>query len=105
MSVFTDLIGKKVIIRTYSAGVHFGTLDVRCEKEVQLSNTRRIWYWSGSASLSELSDKGPANPDACKFPAATPLIVLTEAIEIIPCSDLAAERIEGVKPWTAHEAA
>ena len=37
-----------VLIRTYSAGVHFGYLKRREGKEVELVNTRRVWYWDES---------------------------------------------------------
>lgn len=40
-----DLIGKKVVVRTYSAGVHVGTLSEREGKEVMLVDARRIWRW------------------------------------------------------------
>ena len=94
--------GKKyVLIRTYSAGVHVGYLEKRSGKEVKLSDSRRIWYWKGAASLSELAIKGIKNPDDCKFSVVIPEIELTEAIEIIPVSDVAKESINGVKEWTA----
>ena len=49
---------KYVIVRTYSAGVHAGTLVSQKGKEVVLMNTRRIWYWKGAASLSEMAVSG-----------------------------------------------
>ena len=90
---------KKVIVRTYSAGVHYGELESQNGKEVVLKNTIRIWYWKGAASLSQLAYEGVKNPDECKFAMSIPEITLTEAIEIIPCSESAIENIEGVKPW------
>ena len=88
-----------VIIRTYSAGVHAGYLVSRNGKEVELKNSRRIWYWDGAASLSQLAVDGPKKPDNCKFTVAVEKIILTEAIEIIPCTKSAKESIEGVKEW------
>jgi len=88
-----------VIIRTYSAGVHAGYLKDREGKEVQLLNSRRIWYWSGAASLSQLAVDGTSDPDNCKFPCTLPELTLTEAIEIIPCTEKARKSIEGVKVW------
>ena len=43
---------KYVIVRTYSAGVFAGELESKNGQEVVLRNARRIWYWSGAASLS-----------------------------------------------------
>ena len=85
--------GSYVIVRTYSAGVFAGTLVSRKDKEVNLKNARRLWYWSGAASLSELAVRGTNNPDNCKFPAVVPEVLLTEAIEIIPCSKIAQKNI------------
>ncbi len=76
-----EMIGKYVIVRTYSAGVHAGVLKSKEGKEVVLTDTRRIWYWDGAATLSQLANEGTSKPERCKFPAAIPEILLTEAIE------------------------
>ena len=88
-----------VIIRTYSAGVHAGYLKHRDGKEVVLVNSRRIWYWDGAASLSQLAVDGVSKPENCKFAMSLPNIILTEAIEIIVCSEKAKNNIEGVPVW------
>ena len=98
-----DLIGKYVIVRTHSAGVHAGTLDERDGKEVVLSDSRRIWYWDGAATLSELASRGTSRPDKCKFPIPVEKIFLSEAIEIIPCSAEAQSGIQEVKLWSMHK--
>ena len=90
-----------VIVRTYSAGVHFGILKSRNGKVVMLTETRRIWYWKGAASLSELALSGVKYPNECKFSVRLPEITLTEAIEIIPCSVAAAKNILAVPEWKA----
>jgi hypothetical protein len=95
------MIGKYVIVRTYSAGVHTGVLKSKDGKEVVLSNARRIWYWDGAATLSQLAIDGTSKPNNCKFPESVPEILLTEAIEIIPCSDVARDSIESVPLWKA----
>ena len=68
------MIGKYCIIRTYSAGVHAGILKSRDGKEVTLTDARRIWYWDGAATLSQLATDGTNAPENCKFPAAIPEI-------------------------------
>lgn len=93
------MIGKDVLVRTYSAGVHVGTLKSRDGNEVVLTNARRLWFWDGAATLSQLAIDGTSKPTKCKFPAAVPEILLTEAIEIIPITDKARESIAGVKVW------
>ncbi len=91
---------KYVIVRTYSAGVHAGVLERRDGREVELSDSRRIWYWDGAATLSELAMKGPGKPRTCKFPAPVDRIVLTEAIEIIDVTPEAEAAIRGVHVWS-----
>jgi hypothetical protein len=53
---------KYVIVRTYSAGVFAGTLISRKGAEVELTNARRMWYWKGAASLSQLAVEGTSEP-------------------------------------------
>jgi hypothetical protein len=90
-----------VIVRTYSAGCFAGVLERQVGKEVTLSNARRLWYWKGAASLSQLAMEGTKCPNGCKFPVPVTSIDLTEAIEIIDVTDVARESIESVPLWSA----
>lgn len=90
-----------VIVRTYSAGAHAGQLVSRNGKEVELANARRLWYWAGAASLSQLAVDGTSQPGKCKFPVAVLETVLTEAIEVITCTPTARASIEAVPVWSA----
>ena len=92
------MIGRDVIVRTYSAGVHFGVLAAQNGTEVRLTDARRIWYWEGAFTLSAVSQKGVSGKS--KLSIAVPEILLTEAIEIIPCSTEAAAILRGLK---SHE--
>lgn len=90
---------KYVIIRTYSAGCFAGYLKSKEGKEVILVNARRLWYWDGAASLSQLAEEGVSKPENCKFPQEVKEITLTEAIEIINASEKARLSIAGVSIW------
>jgi len=90
-----------VIVRTYSAGVFAGYLKSRDGQEVVLVQARRLWYWDGAASLSQLAVEGVSRPQNCKFPCEVSEITLTQAIEILPVTAKAQESIAGVKVWTA----
>ncbi len=92
---------RHVIVRTYSAGVFAGYLESKNGKEVVLRNVRRLWYWSGAASLSQLAVDGTGKPKECKFPAAVDRIELTEAIEIIDTTVKAKKSLDGVAVWEA----
>jgi hypothetical protein len=90
---------KYVIVRTYSAGVFAGTMEKKEGKEVTLTDARRLWYWDGAASLSQLAVDGTKNPENCKFPVAVPRVLLTEAIEILDVTPAARKSIEAVPVW------
>ena len=90
-----------VIVRTFSAGVFAGYLESRSGREVVLTNARRLWYWVGAASLSEMAMRGTKLPAECKFPVAVDRVLLLEAIEILDCTEAAKISIEGVPVWTA----
>ena len=93
------MIGKICMVRTYSAGVFLGTLKSREGKEVTLTDARRMWYWDGAASLSQLATDGTSKPQNCKFPAPVSEVLLTEVIEIIPATEAAVASIAAVKVW------
>jgi hypothetical protein len=95
----TESETKKVIVRTYSAGVHFGTLASRNGKEVALKDARRIWRWHGAWTLNEIATAG-LDAAKSKVSAPVPDIVLTEAIEIIDCTQAAITSLESAK-WAA----
>lgn len=96
-----SLVSKKCIIRTYSAGVHYGELIEKEGKEVILKNSRRLWYWKTTnkgISLSEVANAGLAKDS--KVCAPVDLIWL-EAVEIIPCTKEAIKNIEAADEYTA----
>lgn len=97
--VYMDLTGKVCMVRTYSAGVFLGEVVSRDGKEVHLKNARRMWYWDGAASLSQLATDGTSKPGNCKFPAAVDDVLLTEAIELIPATEAAIASIAAVTVW------
>lgn len=92
-------IGKKVIIRGDRSGVEFGELVDQNGSVVTLKNARRLWYWAGAASLSQLAMDGTKRPQDCKFTVTVSSITILDAVEIIPCTDKAIKSIEEVDEW------
>lgn len=95
---------KFVIIRTYSAGVWFGFLKEYDRKNnfAILQNARKIYYWSGAASLSQMATEGVKNPNSCKFTITITDedgIGLPQVIEVLPCTEVAVLNIKAVKEW------
>ena len=89
---------KYAIIRTYSAGVFAGYIEKRVGKEAKLREARRLWYWKGANSLSELALNGVKFPAECKFTVPVDEEV-TEVIEILDVTEKAKQSILSVKIW------
>ena len=88
------------LVRTYSAGVFAGYVESKNGKICVLRKARRIWYWSGAASLSQLAVEGTSKPSECKFPCEVDKIELTEAIEYLTITQKAKESISSVPVWS-----
>lgn len=93
------MLNKKVIVRGDRSGVFFGTLERQEGSLVVLTNCRRLWYWDGACSISQLAVDGTKKPDFCKFTVTVDNIIILDAIEIVPCTDKAVKSIEGVTEW------
>ena len=91
--------GNKVIIRADRAGVFFGEIKERNGSEVVMTNCRRLWHWSGAASLSQLAMEGVKRPDDCKFTVTVSEMTILGVIEIIPCTNEAVKSINDVPVW------
>lgn len=89
-----------VLIRTYSAGVHFGELVSRKGKEVVLANARRIWRWFGANTLNEIATKG-VDQSRSRISQPVASITLTESIEIIDVTTEARTNLEA-SPWATN---
>ena len=93
-----------VLIRGSAAGVHAGELVSQDDatKSVVLRNARRIWYWNGAASLSELAVHGAKFPSECKF--AVPVDrqeIVGDVCEIIYCQPGGERMIRSCPAWRA----
>lgn len=75
--------GACVLVRTYSAGVHFGELAGRNGTDVVLVKARRIHYWEGAFTLSAVATEG-IDAKNSRVSCEVPVILLTQAIEVIP---------------------
>ena len=97
--MISNILNKKVIIRGDKSGVFFGTLVAKEGTEVKLEKCRRLWYWDGAASISQIAMEGVKYPENCKFTVVVNEIIITDAIEIIPCTEEAIKNLESVKVW------
>jgi hypothetical protein len=92
-----------VLVRSYGAGVFYGYLK---EKKAELNGinitliqARRIFYWDGACSLTQIAVDGTTAPDNCKITDPIDNHFIANVIEILPMSRKAALSLEGVKAW------
>ena len=80
------MIGQRVLVRTYSAGVHIGTLAAADGMEAHLTDALRLWQWKGGGlSLSSVATNGIKGGRLNR----TPAVMLTNCIEFIPTTPAA----------------
>lgn len=95
-------MNKKVIIRTVNAGVFFGeitkTKNTPAGIVADIKDCRRLWYWNGAASLSQLAMEGVSKLGS-KFTVTVPSMTVVGVIEIIPCTEAAIASINNVPVW------
>ncbi len=86
------MIGRRCVIRTYSAGVHIGdVMSVTNGMEVLLNNALRLWKWEGGGlSLSAVARNGIKGGRLNR----TGEIYLTNVIEFIPITERANKTYE-----------
>lgn len=90
---------KYVVVRSNGAGVFVGKIHEREGNIVTLSDCRRLWYWSGAASLSQLANDGVKNSKECKFSVVTVKHTIFNVLEIIEMSEIAIKNIYEVAAW------
>ena len=95
-----NLIGRPVIVRCDSAAAHYGTLVRLDDNSVELTDARRIWYWEGAATLSELAQRGTSRPTACRWPCPVDYVILRDWCEIIAVSSEAVQSLAQIPVWS-----
>lgn len=90
---------EKYIVRGDRSGVFFGEIKERKGQEVVMTNVRRLWYWDGAASISQLAQEGTVAPKNCKFTIAVDEVTVLDAVEIDRCTEEAIKSINGVNEW------
>jgi hypothetical protein len=88
-----------VIVRTYSAGVFAGYLKKKEGQNAIMLNARRLYYWDGAATLSQLAMEGVSKPQNCKFPCEVEKVELDQVIEVLQTTEKCQKSINSVGVW------
>lgn len=94
-----SFVGKYCVVRSDRAGIFAGTVEEHEGQSVILKDVRRLWWWDGAASISQIAVDGTTAPDNCKFSMLVETLGLFDVIELIPATDKARKVIEEVKVW------
>lgn len=88
---------QKYIVRSEKAGVFYAEIKERRGSEIDLTDARRIYYWQGAATCSQIAVDGIAQ--GSKVTCSVPEMTVFGVIEVIPCSEKAVASINGVPVW------
>lgn len=80
------------VVRTYSAGVWAGWVDLKnYGEQMTVKDARRLWRWWSEFTLSALATTGIREGKEAENKYAMPVeeVFLTNVIEIIPCTEKA----------------
>ena len=91
-----DYIGKKVLVRSYGAGVYFGTLEKLEGETAKLRNVRNIWHWTGASCISQIANQGITGD---KVGPVVESMVLNRVCQVMPLTETAIENLENQPVW------
>ena len=89
------------IVRSYEAGVFFTQLGEhdKANKLIELKNCRKVHYWDGAAAVEQMAMEGVKFPERCRITVEVPSMIVSNPIQIIPCTREAVESLRLVSVW------
>lgn len=87
------------IVRAAEAGVFFGKVESRTDREITMTDVRKIFYWEGACAVEELAVHGTVSPNKCKLTVIVPRMIIANPIQIIPCTDRATDVLSRIRVW------
>lgn len=91
---------KRIVMVRSTAGIFVGELQAYQNAEATLTGVRRLWYWTGASSLSQLAQEGTSKPKECKFPCEVDRIVIPSVMEMLDVTPKAKKSIDQVPVWS-----
>lgn len=95
--MYEDYLNRKVLVRSYDAGVYFGTLVAVDGDTAKLENVRNIWRWTGASCLSQIANEGITGD---RVSPAVGSMVLNRVCQIIPLTEAAISNLESQPVWS-----
>lgn len=94
--MYEEILNHKCLVRSYDAGVYFGTVTKVDGETVKIENVRNIWRWEGASCLSQIANDGIRGG---KVSPAVSSMVLNRCCQIIPCTEKAIKNLEEQRLW------
>lgn len=98
--IYKDCIGKVCLVRSYDAGVYYGTVTDIEGETVRVENVRNIWRWRGANCLSDIADHGVGDKAYTRISINVGSIVLNRVCQIISMTDAAINNLNDIPSWT-----
>ena len=96
MELAKEFIGKKVLVRSYDAGVYFGTLEKVEGETVLMRTVRNIWRWNGATCLSQIANDGIKGGRVSQEVGS---MILNRVCQILPLGANAIKNLEEQPAW------
>lgn len=96
MELAKEFIGKKVLVRSYDAGVYFGTLEKVEGDTVLMKTVRNIWQWNGATCLSQIANDGISGGRVSQVVKS---MLLNRVCQILPLEEKAIKNLEEHPAW------
>ena len=95
--MYEEILNKKCIVRSYDAGVYYGTVTEVNGETVKVENVRNIWNWKGANCLADVATKGISDGKVSRVVSS---MVLNRCCQLIPCTDAAIENLDNIRVWS-----
>jgi hypothetical protein len=95
--MYEEILNKKCIVRSYDAGVYYGTVTEVNGETVKVENVRNIWRWKGANCLADIATKGIRDGDVSRVVSS---MVLNRCCQLIPCTDVAINNLDNIEVWS-----
>ena len=94
--MYEEFIGKKVLVRSYDAGVYYGELVAVNGDQVKLKDVRNIWSWEGATCLSQIAVEGIKSGRVSQVVSS---MILMRVCQIIPLTEHAEQTLNNIDTW------
>lgn len=92
-----EFIGQKVLVRSYDAGVYFGTLEDMEGEQVKMRDARNIWRWEGATCLPQVANDGIKGGRVSQVVSK---MVINRVCQIMPLTEAAINNLESQPVWS-----